>query len=315
MKISTNHSNVKNKFHIAFGINDAFAIGAGICIISILENNPEVSLEFHIFSLIELSAENREKMRSIVEKYDTNINLHLIEKHGFYSFKKMDIFLNGPYSLDILTRLLIPGLLAGVTNHVLYLDADVVCDGKIDPFLSLDLNGNVLAARVDGTPENEEKYGLKPNTYFNAGLLYIDINEWQRQNIFEKILNALETYTNIRLPDQDTLNIVLQDKTTYLPQNLHYHYFFDKPGNEIIERKIFIHYLGCIKPWHGKFSETVPFNRYWKISPWENYEHSWSSAKSLQLRVYARYLFRHKKILQSVIYFFKYLKIKSFAKK
>ncbi|PRC93017.1 Lipopolysaccharide biosynthesis protein LPS:glycosyltransferase [Solimicrobium silvestre] len=215
-----------------------------------------------------------------------------------------------PYSLDILTRLLIPSLLHGITDKVLYLDADIVCDEKINSFLALDLKGNVLAARTDNTPHNENKFGLKPNTYFNAGLLYIDINEWQEQDIYKKILKALEVNKNIFLPDQDALNIVLQGKVTYLPQNHHYHYFFDKPNHEIVTKKIFIHYLGCIKPWHGIFSETVPFNKYKANSPWKDYKHSWVSATSLQLRVYARYLFRQKKYISGFKYFFKYLKIK-----
>lgn len=310
MQRSKSNSDAEDKLHIAFGVNDAFAIGAGICIISILENNPAANLEFHIFSLAQLSEINTKKILSIEEKYGRKINFHLIEKHGFDPFAKMEIFRNAPYSLDILTRLLIPGLLSELTNRVLYLDADVVCDGKIDPFLSLNLNGNVLAARIDNTPQNEEKYGLKPNTYFNAGLLYIDINEWQKQNILEKIIDVLKTNTNIRLPDQDTLNIVLQDNATYLPSNYHYHYFFDRPSKEIIEKKIFIHYLGCIKPWHAKFIEAVPFNKYWKISPWEDYKHSWNSSSSLQVRVYARYLLRHKIIVQGFMYYLKYLRMK-----
>lgn len=311
MPLTPEKNTEDNCFNIAFGINDAFAIGAGVCIISILKNNPSIELEFHIFSTNKLSDSNIRKFESIADNYATKINLHVIDTGVFSAFKGMDIFKSGHYSIDVLTRLLIPGLLAGTASKVLYLDADTVCDAPIDQLLRLELGANVIAARVDNTPQNEKKFGLAPNTYFNAGVLLININAWQQLHVLDSILKVLETNRIISLPDQDSINIVLQGKAVYLPADFHYHYFFDRPGNEIVSGKLFIHYLGCIKPWHGNFPETAAFNKYWSMSPWNDYKHNWDAATRLQLRMYARLLFRHHKIWSGIAFFMRYMKKKS----
>lgn len=54
--------------HIAFNVNDGYVKMAGVTCISVLENNKDMYLTFHIF-IDECSDENLEKIRQIAEQW------------------------------------------------------------------------------------------------------------------------------------------------------------------------------------------------------------------------------------------------------
>lgn len=48
-KINLSGNNKKSDFYIAFGISKAFTYPVGVLITSILENNKDIKISFHIF--------------------------------------------------------------------------------------------------------------------------------------------------------------------------------------------------------------------------------------------------------------------------
>lgn len=96
-------------------------------------------------------------------------------------------------------------------HRLIYLDADIVVADDLAKLDRMDLSGLPLGAAVDAyidETEFSERWGLATGgTYFNAGILIIDLDLVRRDGLFEKALAFLAEY-GAALPynDQDALN-------------------------------------------------------------------------------------------------------------
>jgi lipopolysaccharide biosynthesis glycosyltransferase len=85
-----------------------------------------------------------------------------------------------------------------------------------------------LAAIVHDVESVAHKKAIELNlkgTYFNSGVMLINIQEWNKQNISEKLLSmAGKSQEKYSLPDQDVLNILLESKTIFMPNSWNHMY-------------------------------------------------------------------------------------------
>src|SRR4051812_11988039 len=147
----------------------------GVTITSVIENNPGVHFVFHVFAFT-VSADNRNRLRQIETKYGVEIRIHVIDPAVFNKYARFPSFAH--YSAAIFTRLLIPEALQGITDKVLYLDADILCLGSIAELVSMDMSDSIVALIQDNgeeTVRNQcERLRLREKRYFNSGVLYIN---------------------------------------------------------------------------------------------------------------------------------------------
>lgn len=154
-------------------------------------------------------------------------------------------------------------------NNLLYLDSDTII---VDDLNDLKNYTNGIFAVKEAVLKKYCKNLDNLDTYYNSGVIYIDINEWLNNCYQDEIIHTIER-NDIKLsyPDQDILNCALNKYITSLPTkyNLPPHayifngksgrlYFNDKKRcvsyNEIIQSlkdtKIIHSYgLSNIKPW------------------------------------------------------------------
>ncbi|MBC7489337.1 MAG: glycosyltransferase, partial [Glaciimonas sp.] len=123
--------------HIAFGVDANYFMGMGVAIVSIMENNRCYTLIFHVF-IPSISPDQASKLREIESKYQTVIEVNIIDHSIFDEFADFSAFTQ--YSPAIFTRLLIADALNGITGKVLYLDADIICQGDFAGLLSIDMD-------------------------------------------------------------------------------------------------------------------------------------------------------------------------------
>lgn len=99
----------------------------------------------------------------------------------------------------------------------LYLDADVLVLDDLRPLLRPDLAGAVLAAVRDplepvlghsiALPGWEQLGLLAEREYFNSGVMFLDLDECRRRDIFSRAYDFLIRHPgNVVFPDQDALN-------------------------------------------------------------------------------------------------------------
>lgn len=125
-------------------------------------------------------------------------------------------------------RLMAPGLVHSSVTRLIYCDADVLFRQPVDELFNIDLEGLPLAACVDaGNPvvsfpwgvSDWHELGLDAKTsFFNAGLLVIDVERWNEMSISEQVFEYCEVRgDSLNFADQDGLNAVIAGQFRPLP--------------------------------------------------------------------------------------------------
>lgn len=274
----------KEALHITYGTDRRFQYGVGVSIVSVLINNTNDSFIFHIFT-DECSDGYESELKQISKEYATCIKVHIVESSYFEHFPSTQVWSHAMYY-----RLLAYDYLYQQTKTVLYLDADVMCNGNISGLFSSDLKDSVSAV-VDDLPSTKnasiKRLGellSDKQHYFNSGVMLVNVDKWHENDLTNKSLEMLTTSTSnnsIKYPDQDVLNILLSGKSIYLERKYNTIYTLkseleDKThkafSNVIKDDTIFVHFTGITKPWHSwaDYASRAIFVRAWSLSPWKH---------------------------------------------
>ncbi|PFH10911.1 UDP-glucose:(glucosyl)LPS alpha-1,3-glucosyltransferase [Collimonas sp. PA-H2] len=275
MTSSTNSAaNASQPLHIAFGVDTNYFLGMGVAMVSVLENNRGQALIFHVLTP-SISDENAARLRQLETRYGTEIKVHIIDPSIFDEFAVFPSF--SQYSAAIFSRLLIAGTLQGVADKVLYLDADIVCQGSVTELMAIDIDDVVVAAVGDVGSIAEKQIAslqLSHQRYFNSGVLYINVDKWMASDVWHGAVKAiLGASKKFSFPDQDALNIVLDGRVKIVPPKFNWMYDLfgeTSSGKKIAKEALFIHFVGRLKPWHNWCCnpENQLFLKYKAISPW-----------------------------------------------
>ena len=161
----------------------------------------------------------------------------------------------------------------------LYIDSDIIVPSDISELLSIDLEGNIIAACCDhsikGVPEFvyyiENYVGVPIDEYINSGVLLMDLKMMREKHFSEEFLRLLNTYHfDTVAPDQDYINVMCNGKIKYLDNS--WDTMPPQGGEEaVIDDPKLIHYNLFLKPW---FYDNIPYEEYfWKYaseSPFRN---------------------------------------------
>ena len=192
-------------------------------------------------------------------------------------FIKIDLklFKNFPvrhhFSLDMFSRYLIPQLKPQL-KKVIYSDVDVIFTDDIKKLYDEKLGKYPVGAVPDfkDMPENKKAFGISPSHhYFCSGLLLIDCDYWQRNNVIDQLFDKTIRYKDsLIFPDLDVLNIVFANNY----KKLDYRYCvmvhvademrrFNKETKRALKKPFIIHYSSGDKPWNNIDVEF--FNIFW----------------------------------------------------
>ena len=260
--------------HIAFGVDTNYFLGMGVAIVSVLENNRGQALVFHVLTP-SISDENAARLREIESRYQTTIKVQIIDASIFQEFADFPSF--SQYSAAIFTRLLIAGTLHDVTDKVLYLDADIVCQGSVAELMAIDIDDCVVAAVGDVGSIAQKQVAtlqLASRQYFNSGMLYINVKNWMASDVWHHAVEAiLASGKKFSFPDQDALNIVLDGRAKLIDSKFNWMYdLFGETasGKKIDPNAVFVHFVGRLKPWHDWCcnNSNSLFFKYQALSPW-----------------------------------------------
>jgi UDP-glucose:(glucosyl)LPS alpha-1,3-glucosyltransferase len=313
-------SQEKPSFHIAFCVDNHYFRSMGATMTSIIDNNPGIHFIFHVLTFA-ASEDNRARLAELEKRYGVETRLHVLDPAIFHKFNHFIEF--SYYSLSIFTRLVIPRLLKGVTDTVLYLDADILCVGKIDPLLALDMRDQIAAVVPDAEITTQRRcaaLGLKHPRYFNGGVMYVNVNNWLKHDITDQAMHALLHHgKKLRFNDQDALNIVLDGRALFIEKRWNYIYdlIYDLDRNSVkmrpMEDPVFIHFAGAVKPWaewSGHDSRAM-FKMYHAMSPWADLPLDPAPRNSREMRMQSRFMMKRGDVLQGIRWYIKYLRARS----
>ena len=250
----------KKTMHVAFNINDGFCMQAGVTITSILENNKEKSFWFHIFC-DGISDKNKHKLLKTMEKYNTKCSIYIMDMEPFQAFH----IKTRHFSRVTYLRSIMPKILKGLTDRYLYMDADMICTGDISEIENINLQGYPLAAASE--TEEAVRYKttflkMKSDKYFNDGLMWVDIAEWEREEITEKVFSYQGADPRrFSGQSQDILNLVLEGEICFISRRF----------NGMDDGNLIYHFTGRNKPWQIVLDEQSKLWRYYlDLSVWDS---------------------------------------------
>lgn len=241
--------------NIAFAVDKNYLKPCGVCINSIATHNPNIKFSFHILTDIF----DRFGFDDLVKKFSNiHINIYQINSDIFKKFQT-----NSRFPTAMYFRLVLPEILKEKIKKFIYIDADILCLNSINEIFNVNIDHHVAGVVKDRgcTSAHLEKIGLISEIqYFNSGFLYINIEEWIKENVLEKFIQLINTQ-KFNFPDQDILNIILNNKVIFLDEKFNdTHQKYEKP--------IFMHFTSSPKPWSIAADSCDLYLSYYKTSPW-----------------------------------------------
>lgn len=291
--------------HIAFTINSLGLEGLGATLTSLIRNCSDSSSLQLWFLCSGCSLKEKESIRRLVSQETFNGKLNFIDFDAKKEFGHLRS-LHGDWSSY--GRLLIPDLVPA--DSVLYLDADLIVLVDVLRLHDFNFGSQFLAATPGGKVkyalEREflnQKLGIDPEAdYFNAGVLFMNLKEWKRQNVQQQWKAVARAHPNDLLAvDQTLLNAICSGNFAHLPI-----YFNNAwcPGDGKPENALqsIIHFVGSPKPWDlfgktvhqgyktWKEYSTVSWNQQYNRLNWRKMVRTWKIKNSILVKVRRKYL-------------------------
>ena len=315
-------SEMNNIINIAYCTDSNYLEHVAVSINSIKLNNLDNDIHFHVF-LYDVSQEEQQKL----QKVSSSITLYSISEEELTKYSDTQNNKVKHINRSMYIRLSVPRLLKGIVDKFIYLDADTLCFADISSISDINIDHVVCAVTTDSldkqnTLKNQERLKLHSTNYFNSGFLYINVNKWIESDTENKVNQILLSPEKRHLiyPDQDALNIVLQNQVlwidpkwnylfTWINDNQKETFFYNKESLPYI-----IHFTGARKMWyqeHTGLAQNV-YNFYKHFTPWANtplqsYKYK---MRVNDYRIYAKNLIKNRKIFNGLKYYFIYLVLK-----
>lgn len=277
-----NTNNDNNILNVSYGVDENYLDGVGVSVASVLLNN-DIPIAFHIIcdSYSQRFVNNIEQLAA---QHRIKVSLYLINVKSLAVLPQTKVWSRAMYF-----RLFAFDYLSRKISRLLYLDADVVCKGSLKDLLYLDLTENIAAVVKDVDSIQNKVNGRLisfnlQGHYFNSGVVFVNLKLWKENALTEKAFSLLAgtNANSFKYPDQDVLNILLQNKVIFLPREYNTIYSIKSELNDkthskyssiISDTTILIHYTGATKPWHAwaNYPSVVYYKNARMNSPWKNF--------------------------------------------
>ena len=296
--------------HIACNIDANFMQHCAVTLVSLFENNKSADICVHIVAP-SLSEENQQILRNLVASYGNDIRFYFPPEDllSCFAIKKF----GKRISMATYYRCMFSAILPDDVEKVLYLDCDIVVLGDISEFWNTDLSGCGAACIEDIGKDEDERYERlhydRSYSYFNAGVLLINLDYWREHKVDKQCVEYFQTYPErILFNDQDLLNVVLHKDKVFVPlkwnmQDGFYRYGIDKKVadwnsfREELLHPVILHYTNK-KPWNYDSMHPLrsEYYKYLDMTPWQG-QRPLSSLKKRVQRCMKRlpYVFRFRK--------------------
>lgn len=269
--------------HIACNIDANFMQHCAVTLVSLFENNKSADICVHIVAP-SLSEENQQILRNLVASYGNDIRFYFPPEDllSCFAIKKF----GKRISMATYYRCMFSAILPDDVEKVLYLDCDIVVLGDISEFWNTDLSGCGAACIEDIGKDEDERYERlhydRSYSYFNAGVLLINLDYWREHKVDKQCVEYFQTYPErILFNDQDLLNVVLHKDKVFVPlkwnmQDGFYRYGIDKKVadwnnfREELLHPVILHYTNK-KPWNYDSMHPLrsEYYKYLDMTPWQ----------------------------------------------
>ncbi len=184
-----------------------------------------------------------------------------VDLQGFAQFGLLDHVSRMTYA-----RLQIPQVFGEDVAKVLYLDADILVLGDLEPLWQVELDGAPIGAVLDHHVDADLKSGRHHQTrgvprvpnYFNAGVLLLDLAACRRHRVAERAVDYLRFHAASPYADQDALNVACDGVWKQLDRawNFQDHHCTRIGRQAASQRPAIVHFITSSKPWKPSSSSV-----------------------------------------------------------
>ena len=272
--------------NILCATDDNYVPYCGIMLTSLFENNKDQDIVVYLMTA-GLNEKNIVDFDKLSKLYDQEIRIISVDNNVL---KNCPIRIGDHVSIVTYYRLLAPILLPKSVDKVLYLDCDIIINKSLIDLYEVNIENYAFGATLDDDFQGQDKYHRlqydSQKMYCNAGMLLINLDYWRKNSVMERCFEYIDNNSDrLKLHDQDTLNVVLQDEKQLLPitynfQTGFFHvqcHFSDEFLKQIFEIvkdvPIVLHYTGNCKVWDiGSKHPYVEYYLYYRsISLWKDF--------------------------------------------
>jgi lipopolysaccharide biosynthesis glycosyltransferase len=261
--------------HIALAFDKNYITPFYVLLTSIFINNRDCDFCFYVIAS-GLKEVELKRISEFIKKNNSAIKFYEVDETQIRNLVMPE---KSHFSPSTYYRLFFPSLVPEEIAKLLYIDTDIVVINGLSELYNTEVL-SPIAATLDPKEEIRPELGItEKGTYFNAGVLLINLKEWKKANVLEKTINYLnDNPEKIKWVDQDALNAVLIDNWERLP-NKYNVTFYDIPEHiqkkqisGFLKDKIIIHFSTQNKPWLLTCTNRLRFlyDYYLKLSPYPN---------------------------------------------
>lgn len=266
--------NNKEKINILCSTDNNYAAYCGITLTTLYENNRNNDITVYLLT-DGLNDNEVQKFRQFEQRYNTTVHIITVQREDF---KHCPIREGDHVSLATYYRIVCTDLLPETIDKILYLDCDIMVKCDLSPLWNTDVTGKAMGVVVDGFHlQHEDRLSFSRRTYFNGGVLLMNLDYFRNNRIAEKCLNYIHDFPDkIILHDQDALNIVCHYELLYLPLQYNFQTAFlrtRKTYDEFLSEEVLqsvnksdliVHFDAFPKPWSRYLYVEHPFAEEWK---------------------------------------------------
>ena len=270
--------------HIAYITDENYLYPTQVSAFSAIRNKcPNSTYYFHI---ITVSVDSKQAESFFHPLTRANVHFEIIPQNEHLNQKFPELLKH--ISFAALLKLDLPEILTNL-DRVIFLDSDTLVTKDLQELFTTDLQDFVMGAVSDigiiAQAEYLKNLNYKQPVYYNAGMLLMDLKKMREEKLCAQFKNYLQNAKGLVFLEQDTLNMVLQNKIKALP------YKYNCTAILYMQRGNLSTFWGYLKQrlfsgskytsnffklykselpflWRNVFKETVIFHYFGPSKPW-----------------------------------------------
>lgn len=282
--------------NVLFASDDNYAPLLTIAMFSFLKSNVDEFSSINVFVLDDgISEKNKDRISKSLSEFDYNLTYIRTKKISEMEFKVSSFERNNIASLTTYSRLFISSLLPDTIDKILYLDCDSLIVDSFKELWDEDLSDYYCGAVLDcGNTAVINRLGFKKDeSYYNAGVLLINLKKWREENIEDKFIEfMINNQGRFYQHDQGVINETFKNKIKTIDpkynlqgyfQFLSYNlskkfscmtidYYSKEILNEAKKHPVFLHFCSAdyFRPWHNpNHAYAESYKEYAELSGFE----------------------------------------------
>lgn len=261
--------------------NALFLQHAAVGLASLLDNNRQL-----FFDIVVVHRPTEELDEAKVHHSLRQFENHSLRFQAFEIPPDLVLPLNpkAHYTIDVYMRLWIARFFPADVSRVLYLDADIVVVGSIEPLWCVDLAGALLGSvDIPGSDRGVTRLGMAAEDgYFNSGVMVIDLKQWRDSGAKKTVLDYIRAYPERVLYEQDALNACFHGRRKRLDYKWNVIWpFYRLPSplplartelERVRREAVIIHFNGASKPWSYfcDHPRKADYEKYLSMTEWSD---------------------------------------------